>query len=205
MGSRSGKFKESENKRQSEIRRASDVRRNTRNYDSIDLQATHPHLAEEDYTYLMNQTGKSRSHITSLFHKFSKRSLDGELTHEEFCDFFLSISPNPPEFLRDNSQFVFDSFDYDQNGTVSFKEFLTAYVLLSPGNLEKKIEYTFHLYDIDKNGYLDIDEVYRIVIRVFGLMDKNKANERDSVRFAEDFIKKLDVAPRDGKISKGKF
>jgi hypothetical protein len=75
--------------------------------------------------------------------------------------------------------------------------------LLSPGNLEKKLEYTFHLHDIDNSGYLDIDKVYRIVIRIFGLLDKDKANERDSIRFAEDCVKKLDIAPMDGKISKG--
>ncbi len=75
--------------------------------------------------------------------------------------------------------------------------------MLSPGNLEKKLEYTFHLHDIDNSGYLDIDKVYRIVIRIFGLLDKDKANERDSIRFAEDCVKKLDIAPMDGKISKG--
>jgi hypothetical protein len=113
MGGKSGNFKVSEDRRRSsDMRRASEARRNTRAFssDGIEMQSI-PDLSEEDYTYLMNQTGKSQHQITSLFPKFSKQSLDGELTHEEFCDFFLLISPTPPEFLKENSQFVFDSFD----------------------------------------------------------------------------------------------
>lgn len=80
-----------------------------------------------------------------------------------------------------------------------------AYALLSSGNLEKKIEYTFHLYDLDQNGYLDLDEVYRIVTRIFSLLNKSNHNESLSIRFAQDVVKKLDVNPRDGKISKEEY
>lgn len=82
-----------------------------------------PALSEEDYGYLMTNTGKSRSEIRSLFNKFARKSTDGELNYQQFCDFYLSISPDPPQYLKDNSQFIFDTFDQDQNGRVSFKYF----------------------------------------------------------------------------------
>ena len=105
----------------------------------------------------------SRSEIKSIYQDFVKESVNGELDLEGFIDFYSSLSTDRlvKEFLKNNAQFIFDTFDKDHNGSVSFREFMCAYVLTTPGNLEKKLEYTFELYDMDGNGYLDLDEIYR--------------------------------------------
>ena len=75
-----------------------------------------PQLSEFDYKHLMESTEFRRSEIKSLFSKFTKESKDGELSHDEFVKFYKRLSSETPEFLNENSKFIFDSFDQDHNG-----------------------------------------------------------------------------------------
>jgi neuronal calcium sensor 1 len=161
-------------------------------------------LSDNDYVYLMEQTNLSKKEIKEMFEKFVESSTDGELNHDEFVSLFKSLSTDEPEYLDKHSEFIFDSFDRDHNGRISFKEFLIAYALLSKGDLEKKIEYTFTLYDLDNNGYLDIDEVFRAISRIFQILNGERKIGISPLQFAENIVRELDVYNRDGLISKGK-
>jgi Ca2+-binding EF-hand superfamily protein len=194
MGEKASKVKAPENQ----------VHHVNRRHSSLKSHDQESDLTEADYNFLEHETGLSRHEISRIHSKFIKEASNGELGHDEFLDFYYSLTAEPPAFLQENSQFIFDSFDKDHNGKVSFREFLNAYVLTSPGNLQRKIEYTFELYDMDNNGYLDIEEIYRIAVRLFELLDQNKKTDMDALKFAEDVVRQLDVSPRDGKITKGK-
>ena len=162
-------------------------------------------LSDYEIAYLTDETGLSRHEIKMIFHKFVKEASSGELTHEEFVRFYTSLCPDPPEFLKEYSQFVFDAFDHDHNGKVSFREFVIAYVLTNPNtSLEKKLDYTFSYYDIDQNGFLDRDEVFAIVTRIYGLLGKGRHSESDNEHLALQFLQKLDTS-RDGVITKGNW
>lgn len=43
----------------------------------------------------------------------------------------------------------------------------------------------------------------RICVRIFDLLGDAQKSDEDVLGFAEDVVKKLDVNPRDGKITKG--
>ncbi len=85
----------------------------------------------------------------------------------------------------------------DQNGRISFQEFITAYSLTQPGNLEDKIKYTFDKYDVDGSGFLDIDELYMVIVRLFNLLGGEKKVGVDCLKFAQSCVKRLD-ANKDG-------
>jgi hypothetical protein len=40
-------------------------------------------------------------------------------------------------------------------------------------------------------------------VRILDLLGDSKKNEQDAIRFAEEVVRKLDVNPRDGKVTKG--
>lgn len=40
-------------------------------------------------------------------------------------------------------------------------------------------------------------------MRILDLLGDSKKNEQDAIRFAEEVVRKLDVNPRDGKVTKG--
>lgn len=162
-------------------------------------------LSDADYKYLTAASGMTRPEIHEIYKKFHEDAVDGELDLVGFVAFYHSLTNEPPEWLDDakHTQFVFDTFDKDHSGKVSFREFINAYVLTSAGNLEKKLEYCFELYDLDNSGYLDLDEIYRIVVQIFDILEETMKNsDQEKLQFAEDCFKKLDVMPRDGKVTK---
>jgi neuronal calcium sensor 1 len=174
------------------------------NKNSIELGALSTNtLSHDDYVYLMEQTSLTKKEIDEMFEKFSANSTQGELNHNEFVQLFKLLSTDESEYLDRHSEFIFDSFDKDHNGRISFKEFLVAYALLSKGDIEKKIEYTFTLYDLDNNGYLDIDEVFRAISRIFQILEGEKKLDVSPLQFAETILRELDTHNRDGLITKG--
>ena len=73
--------------------------------------------------------------------------------------------------------------------------------MTSRGDLKKKLEYAFALYDADLNGYLNLNEV-RLVLN--GMLDLLGADRRSHslTQITEECMNALDVS-KDGKISKG--
>ena len=53
---------------------------------------------------------------------------------------------------------MFDLVDKDQNGTISFHEFLDLLVIFSKGSAEDKLKLLFDMYDTRRTGRLMINE-----------------------------------------------
>ncbi|KAK3086551.1 hypothetical protein FSP39_020108 [Pinctada imbricata] len=84
--------------------------------------------------------------------KLSKSALSTihqiNLTRREFADILG---------MKSNSEFINNMFllvDRDQNGFISFREYLDFFVVLAKGDAMDKAELMFKMYDIDYNGYL---------------------------------------------------
>ncbi|CAF4162443.1 unnamed protein product, partial [Rotaria magnacalcarata] len=54
---------------------------------------------------------------------------------------------------------IYKAFDVDNNGKVDIKEFAVGFLLTTKGSVEEKLDYTFQLYDIDKDGFIDQSEI----------------------------------------------
>ena len=54
-------------------------------------------------------------------------------------------------------------YDSDANGVVNFREFLTALSTTTRGTTDQKLEWSFNMYDQDKNGYISRAEAVEII------------------------------------------
>jgi hypothetical protein len=90
-------------------------------------------LSVADIEFLEAQTGLLRSDIKSIFDKFNLNNPDDKLDKKEFVRLYESLRPEPHDILDEISEHVFRCFDSDQNGSISFNEFLIAYALTSRG------------------------------------------------------------------------
>ena len=72
--------------------------------------------------------------------------------------------------------------------------------MTSKADLKSKLEFTFDLYDIDKSGSLDFNEVNEIMKCMLDLLGaRGQINTND---FAKDCFNQLD-SDKNGKINKG--
>ncbi|KAG7255657.1 hypothetical protein CRUP_005811 [Coryphaenoides rupestris] len=71
------------------------------------------------------------------------------------------------------AHYLFNAFDTEHTGSIKFEDFVTALSILLRGSVREKLQWTFNLYDINHDGYINKEK-----------MDKN----RDGVVTLEEFI-----------------
>lgn len=90
----------------------------------VKLPSKNGGLSKKDYDYLTQQTGLSQGDIKTLYDEFMANNPDGQLDKREFARLYDKLRPEPPERMDEISQYVYRAFDGDNNGTISFSEFL---------------------------------------------------------------------------------
>jgi Ca2+-binding EF-hand superfamily protein len=83
------------------------------------------------------------------------------LTREKFLQVYSSFFPqgNAERFC----EHVFRTFDSDQSGKIDFREFLLAINITSSGNPEQKLDWAFHMYDVNGDGSIEPSEMAEII------------------------------------------
>ncbi len=84
------------------------------------------------------------------------------MTRKQFISMYKSLCPkaDAERFARH----VFRAFDLDKSNTVDFHEFLIGLSMISTtSSAEKKLEWTFHVFDIDGNGLLTRRECLEVI------------------------------------------
>jgi Ca2+-binding EF-hand superfamily protein len=125
-------------------------------------------LSKKDYDFLTHQTGLSKDEIKAIHDEFMANNPDGLLDRREFIRLYDRLRSEPPEVLDEISEFAFRAFDADNNGRITFSEFLVAYAMTSRGDQRHKLEYAFEVYDADNNGSLDSGELRTVI---YGMLD----------------------------------
>ena len=81
--------------------------------------------------------------------------------------------------------------------------FKKGYLLTSKGDKRKKLEILFNMYDLDNNGYIDKDEIKKVVKSCLKLHN-TELGEKGLNKLVTDCFEELDTS-RNGKISKSMF
>lgn len=120
-----------------------------------------------------------------------------ELTKYEFAD-ALSLKPNSL-FVENMFQLV----DKDENGYISFREFLDIIVIFHKGSAEDKARMLFDMYDLNRTGNLTRD-AFKTMLK--SLMELANAElEEDKVNHLLDQMYKSAGLERKNEISFGDF
>lgn len=90
------------------------------------LKPTHndPARTNRDLDALAKQSGLPRDKIQRIYDQFMSNNPDGQMDRREFVRIYQEIRPEPDDKIDEIAQHVFRAFDADNNGTISFPEFL---------------------------------------------------------------------------------
>ncbi|GAV01818.1 hypothetical protein RvY_12466-2 [Ramazzottius varieornatus] len=115
----------------------------------------------------------NRKEIDQLYREFKYECPHGYMTKDQFHRMYQKFFPfgNCKRYAR----YVFETFESDKHGHVSFQSFLLGMSILSRGDTNEKLRWIFNLYDIDKNGCITQDEITEIVSAVHEMRASSRA------------------------------
>ena len=111
---------------------------------------------------------------------------------------------DPARLVNQISTFAFRAFDQNNNGSISFGEFLITYALLTKGDTRTRLTYCFEMYDADNNGFIERDELIPVILGMYKLLDAKLKNPPSAEDLADYIMVRADSA-KDGRISKEQF
>eukprot|EP01118_Nematostelium_gracile_P017877 TRINITY_DN777_c0_g2_i2.p1 TRINITY_DN777_c0_g2~~TRINITY_DN777_c0_g2_i2.p1 ORF type:complete len:189 (-),score=47.33 TRINITY_DN777_c0_g2_i2:180-677(-) len=110
-----------------------------------------------------------KGELKLLYLQFSVDAVDGKITRNHFEQVIGSVGITD-RFLK---ELLFGSFDTNKDGSIDFKEFVIAISIMTKGTVDERLEFAFHMYDLDGNGFLEKDEVIKIM-RAINRLDESQ-------------------------------
>lgn len=109
-------------------------------------------LSNEELHHLRAATHFDKKELKKWYMEFSTGCPFGYMSEQEFIRLYRQFFPigDPAKF----ASFVFNVFDQNSDGCISFREFITALSITMRGSADEKLDWAFSLYDLDKDGYI---------------------------------------------------
>jgi Ca2+-binding EF-hand superfamily protein len=161
-------------------------------------------IKSADYKLFREELGLSRSQIDFWIREFHTNNLDGKLSRNEFVQLYSRLRSEPEEKIRLISEFVFNAFDIDRNGSIELKEFLQGYAWTSHGSVEQRLKYLFKLYDVNNEGVISRESLKVILENMLKYYDNLMNSEEKIDNFVGKIMKDVD-SNGDGLITKDEF
>lgn len=117
-------------------------------------------MSKEILEDLKLNTRFTEEEICQWYENFQKQCPSERITPSEFEKIYDRFFPNSDATTY--AKHVFRSFDANDDGTLDFKEYIIALHMTSSGKTQRKLEWAFSLFDVDKNGYITKAEVSEI-------------------------------------------
>ncbi|XP_077420953.1 guanylyl cyclase-activating protein 2-like isoform X2 [Vanacampus margaritifer] len=124
--------------------------------------------------------------LQDMYKKFVTECPSGLLFLHEFKRFF---GVDPTGEASDYAENMFRAFDTNGDNTIDFLEFVAALNLVFRGDMEHKLRWSFKVYDKDKNGYVDRDELRSIIHIIYKIKKGSICDETGNERLTSEQVR----------------
>ncbi|XP_045887300.1 Kv channel-interacting protein 1 isoform X1 [Micropterus dolomieu] len=170
-----------------------------------DLEITMVCHRPEGLDQLEAQTNFSKRELQVLYRGFKNECPSGIVNEETFKQIYSQFFPHGDASTY--AHFLFNAFDSAHTGSIKFEDFVTALSILLRGSVTEKLQWTFNLYDINRDGYINKEEMTDIVRAIYDMMGKYTypVLKTDAPKqHVEAFFQKMDKN-RDGVVTLDEF
>jgi Ca2+-binding EF-hand superfamily protein len=149
-------------------------------------------LRTDEVSLLCEKVNFTADEVRALYSRFKKLDRDG--TGVINRDSLLKIPELAMNPLVDR---IVQCFDEDDEGNITFPSFLACLSLLSPkSTLKEKLSVAFRVYDFNRDGFIDAEEVGKVLRIMVG----TNMSEEQTQRLAEQTVAS---AAQDGRAISG--
>uniref|UniRef100_A0A8C4RM27 Kv channel-interacting protein 4 n=1 Tax=Erpetoichthys calabaricus TaxID=27687 RepID=A0A8C4RM27_ERPCA len=159
----------------------------------------------EGLEQLEAQTQFTKKELQILYRGFKNECPSGIVNEETFKEIYSQFFPQGDASTY--AHYLFNAFDTDHNGSVSFQDFVMGLSILLRGSIQEKLNWAFNLYDINKDGYITKEEMLDIMKAIYDMMGKYTypvLKEETPKQHVEIFFQKMDKN-KDGVVTIDEF
>ncbi|CAF1400709.1 unnamed protein product [Adineta ricciae] len=129
---------------------------------------------------------------------------DGKLTKDEFHNFAKKVFKNK-NVDRVKTDEIFGTFDTNNDGMVTFREFIWVAIAISNDDLNVMLNHAFYMLDTSGDGFLTLDEFKDFIRKILSIrMGPEMVRQVDINGFSIETFQKCGLDPTQ-KISKEQF
>eukprot|EP00742_Colponemidia_sp_Colp-10_P009217 GILJ01010035.1.p1 GENE.GILJ01010035.1~~GILJ01010035.1.p1 ORF type:complete len:840 (-),score=150.67 GILJ01010035.1:293-2812(-) len=148
-------------------------------------------------------TNMDAKELDTLWQRFSKLAPNGKMGPQQFRECLGVLGVQADSVLADR---LFEVFDDDDDGSISFMEFVSHLNVMTRGTEDEKLDQAFKLADIHGTGFISFDE-FRLLIHSFKSVVQSFTGDSGS-DIEEESLRRLFAqldANRDGFVSKEEY
>eukprot|EP01117_Protostelium_nocturnum_P017148 TRINITY_DN692_c0_g1_i1.p1 TRINITY_DN692_c0_g1~~TRINITY_DN692_c0_g1_i1.p1 ORF type:complete len:187 (-),score=80.77 TRINITY_DN692_c0_g1_i1:81-641(-) len=154
-------------------------------------EASKKGLSKSETNDLAKKTQFTHQEIEQLKLEFNKIVATTKVKELNMAQ-FKSLLKGKVQGTDDQLGGLFQLFDSDGSGSVSFNELAVALSVLGKGTAEEKLKFLFQLYDVDKSGTLTADEIQTIIGQMKEVAKSLGREEGAAGNFIQGLMQKLD-------------
>uniref|UniRef100_A0A8C5EFQ7 Kv channel-interacting protein 2-like n=1 Tax=Gouania willdenowi TaxID=441366 RepID=A0A8C5EFQ7_GOUWI len=142
---------------------------------------------------LVQQTNFSKKELQVLYRSFKNECPSGTVNEETFKSIYSQFFPQGDS--SSYAHFLFDTFDIHSNGSVSFEDFVINLSIILRGSVTEKLNWTFNLYDRNKDGCITKEEMTNIIHSIYDMMGKYTCpsmKDNAPAEHVDSFFQKMD-------------
>ncbi|XP_075573476.1 A-type potassium channel modulatory protein KCNIP2 isoform X1 [Pelecanus crispus] len=159
----------------------------------------------EGLEQLQEQTKFTRKELQVLYRGFKNECPSGIVNEENFKQIYSQFFPQGDSSTY--ATFLFNAFDTDHDGSVSFEDFVSGLSIILRGTIDDRLNWAFNLYDLNKDGCITKEEMLDIMKSIYDMMGKyTYPAMRDEAprEHVENFFQKMD-RNKDGVVTIEEF
>ncbi|XP_006033818.2 Kv channel-interacting protein 2 [Alligator sinensis] len=146
-----------------------------------------------------------RKELQVLYRGFKNECPSGLVTEESFKQIYSQFFPQGDSSTY--AAFLFNAFDTDHDGSISFEDFVAGLSIILRGSVDDRLSWAFNLYDLNKDGCITKEEMLDIMKSIYDMMGKctyPAMREEAPHEHVESFFQKMD-RNKDGVVTIEEF